>query len=446
MVLSRFGVDRAIGFTILHRAWGLLAGPATLIFVIAFLTPAEQGFYYAFAGVLGLQIFFELGLGFVVMQTVSHLMADLRVEGNVLLGAQASAGRLGRLLADVLRWYGLACAAFIGVILLSGFWFFTQSPGNEQVHWQLPWLLVVPVFGFSILANACFSFLEGMGLVADVAFARLVQSVIGLVALCLLFALGAKLMALVALHAVNLIVSTSWIVWRRGRLLRQVWSQRAPAGAIGWRQEIWPFQWRIAVSWMAGYCGTQVITLILFSRLGPVEAGRFGLTLTALSAVATGATAWVSTKAPRFGSLVAQGRTEELNALFAQAWRGALVFGAAGLLMVLLMVSGLSAADATLGQRFVPLLGLVAMACATLVSIKVSAEATYLRAFRREPYLTLSIVNGAVQAAAATLLVATGSLLAVTLAYAGVSAAVGLAWAHPLFMRLREDYRAETPR
>lgn len=444
MALRWFGVDRAIGLTILHRVWALLAGPATLAFVVAFLTPVEQGFYYAFAGVLGLQIFFELGLGFVVMQTVSHLMADLRIEANVLVGSRASAGRLGRLLADVLRWYGLACVAFIGVIWISGFWFFGRSPGNELVQWQLPWSLLVPVFGMSIVVNACFSFLEGMGLVADVAFARLVQSVLGLVALCVLFALGAKLMALVAFHAVNLVVSTSWIVWRRGHLLRQVWSQRAPAGAIVWSEEIWPFQWRIAVSWMAGYCGTQAITLILFSRLGPVDAGRFGLTLTALSAIATGASAWVSTKAPRFGGLVALGRTEELDALFKQARRGALAFGAAGLIVLLVVVSGLNALDASLGQRFVPMSGLAAMACATLVSIKVSAEATYLRAFRREPYLTLSIVNGAMQAAVAALLMATGSLLAVTLAYAGVSAAVGIAWAHPLFLRLREDYRADS--
>lgn len=446
MVLSRLGIDRAIAFTILHRAWALFAGPATLVFVVAFLAPVEQGFYYAFAGVLGLQVLFELGLGFVVMQTVSHLMADLRIEAGALLGVPASAGRLGRLFADVLRWYGLACVAFIAVILLSGVWFFGRSPGYDQVQWELPWLLVVPVFGLSILANACFSFLEGMGLVADVAIARLVQSVVGLIALCLLLAMGAKLMALVALHSVNLLVSTIWIVWRRGRLLRQVWSQRSPAGAIAWREEVWPFQWRIAVSWTAGYCGSQVITLILFSRLGPVEAGRFGLTLTALGAVATGAAAWVSTKAPRFGGLVAKGRMDELDSVFAQAWRGALSFGAAGLLAVLAVVSALHAVDDSLGQRFVPLLGLLAMACATLVSIKVGAEATYLRAFRSEPYLVLSIVNGAAQVTVALILVTTGSLLAVTLAYAAVSVAVGVAWAHPLFRRLRDEYHASVLR
>jgi hypothetical protein len=131
----------------------------------------------------------------------------------------------------------------------------------------------------------------------------------------------------------------------------------------------------------------------------------------------------------------------ELDALYAQASKVALVVGAAGLAMILVGVGGLTLVDATMAQRFVPLPGLAAMACATLISIRVSAEATYLRAFRREPYLTLSVVNGSVQAAAAAIFATTGSLLAVALSYATVSATIGLAWAHPLFMRLRAEYR-----
>lgn len=444
MSFGGLGFDRAILFTVLNRGWGLIAGPATLVFIVAYLSPVEQGFYYAFAGVLGLQIFFELGLGFVVMQTVSHLMVGLRIDGGELCGDATARGRLGRMLAEVVRWYGFACIAFIAIVILAGGWFLGRAAGSEQVGWQLPWVLVVPVFGLSILANACFSFLEGAGLMAEVAFARLLQSVFGLTALWLMFATGAKLMALVGLHAVNLTIALLWIASRHGRLLRSVWRVRAPSGVIDWRREIWPFQWRIAVSWSAGYFGSQAITLILFDRLGPVDAGRFGLSLTALGAVATGATAWMSTKSPRFGGLVAQRRHAELDALFAQAWRGSMGFGLIGVTVVVAVVAAMLAAHLPMGQRFVPLWGLVAMASATLISIKVSAEATYLRAFRREPYLRLSIVNGLLQAAVAVLLATRGGLLPVTLAYAAVSIAIGMGWAHPLFVRTRQQYTASS--
>lgn len=443
MGLPMLGVDRPIVLTIANRAWGLIAGPATLIFIVAYLTPTEQGFYFAFAGVLGLQIFFELGLGFVVMQTASHFMAGQTLTPDKIIGDAEALGRLGRLLTDLLRWYGVACLAFIALVLFGGGWFLSRTPGSAIVVWQQPWTLVVPVFGLSILANACFSFLEGLGLVADVALARLLQALLSLLCFWVLLALGFKLMALVALHAVNLLIASVWILGRHGRLLRGLIGKRGPIGAIDWGQEIWPFQWRIALSWIAGYCGTQMITLILFARLGPVEAGRFGLSLTALGAVATGATAWVTTKAPRFGGLIAQRRHRELDILFESAYRGALLFGALGVTAIFGVVVVLDLMHLTVSQRFVPLLALMAMAVATLVSIKVSTEATYLRAFRREPYLLLSICTGLIQVAVAALLAGAGSVSHVAVGYALISLSIGLGWAHPLFIRLRSDYQGQ---
>jgi hypothetical protein len=335
--------------------------------------------------------------------------------------------------------------AFIVIVLAGGTWFLGRASGAEQVSWQLAWVLVVPIFGLSILTNASFSFLEGMGFVEDVALARLLQSVIGLLGFWVLLAGGAKLLALVALYSLNLLFSASWILWRRGRLLHGVWAARAAAGVVDWRREIWPFQWRIAVSWMAGYCGSQAIVLILFDRLGPVDAGRFGLSLTAMSAVATGATAWLSTKAPRFGNLVAQQRHGELDAMYTRAWRGAFLVGLFGVLLVCVVVAGLDLAHQPMARRFVPLAGLGAMAAAMLASIRVSAEATYLRAFRREPYLVLSIASGLLQALVALVAAESSNVLVVTIAYAVVGVGIGVLWAHPMFVRLRREYAGRAP-
>lgn len=436
------GVDRAIAITILNRAWGVIAGPATLVFIAAYLTPIEQGFYFAFAGVLGLQIFFELGLGFVVMQTVSHLMAGQTLKANEVIGDASAVGRLGRLLTDLLRWYGLACAAFIVTVMWGGYWFLDRTPASAMVAWQQPWVLVVPIFGLTILANACFSFLEGMGLVADVALARLTQALLGFSSLWIMFFLGFKLMALVAMHAVYLLISSAWILGRHGRLLRNLIKKRATTGAVDWRREIWPFQWRIAVSWMAGYCGTQVITLILFAKLGAVEAGRFGLTITALGVLASGAAAWVSTKAPQFGRLVAGSRFDELDQLYQRAVRGAMIVGIFGSTLILIIVTMLNVLQFSMAERFLPLGAMVALAAATIVSIKVHAEASYLRAFRREPYMWLSVVIGLAQVSLAIFLAERGDVLWVAVGYASVSIVIGLSWAHLLFVRLRREYLA----
>src|SRR4051812_13530006 len=100
MNFSALGVDRAIALTILNRFWSLIAGPITIVFVVAKLTPIEQGFYYAFMSVLGLQVFFELGFGFVILQTVSHLMAQVKISHNELIGDAATQSKIGALLAS----------------------------------------------------------------------------------------------------------------------------------------------------------------------------------------------------------------------------------------------------------------------------------------------------------------------------------------------------------
>lgn len=440
MRLINLGVDRAIAITILNRSWGLIAGPTTLIFIVAYLTPTEQGFYFAFAGILGLQVFFELGLGFVVMQTVSHLMAKQKLSANKVVGGEVEIGRLGRLLTDIVYWYGIVCTAFILIVLLAGYWFLQKTPNNEIVNWELAWLMTVPIFGLSILTNAILSFLEGMGLVAKVALVRLVQALLCYVSLWLMLFYGYKLLALVVFHGINLLVALIWILGNRGSLLWDLIQKRGSPGTINWRIDMWPFQWRIAVSWMAGYCATQLITLILFAKIGAVGAGRFGLTLAALSAIATGASAWVTTKAPRFGNLAANRQFSELWNFYYQAYKGAILVGAFGAVIFIITVASLNILKYTVADRFLSIWAVTALAAATVVGIKVSAEASFLRAFRREPYMRLSITTGLTQVTLAVILTEFNDVTWVAIGYAAVTTGIGLILAKALFLRLRDQY------
>src|ERR1700712_5391903 len=71
------GLDRAVVFTILARGWSSLAGIATLLLIARFLSSAEQGYYYTFGSLVALQMLFELGFSFVILQMASHESAHL---------------------------------------------------------------------------------------------------------------------------------------------------------------------------------------------------------------------------------------------------------------------------------------------------------------------------------------------------------------------------------
>src|SRR5947207_15746766 len=73
----KLGLDRAVGFTVLARGWSSLAGLMTVALIARFLSPHEQGYFYTFGSLIALQIVFELGFAFVILQMASHERAHL---------------------------------------------------------------------------------------------------------------------------------------------------------------------------------------------------------------------------------------------------------------------------------------------------------------------------------------------------------------------------------
>ena len=63
---ERFGIDRAVAFAIIGRGWAALSGLITLMLLTRSLSRNEQGFYFLFNDVLAMQVFFELGLAYVL--------------------------------------------------------------------------------------------------------------------------------------------------------------------------------------------------------------------------------------------------------------------------------------------------------------------------------------------------------------------------------------------
>ena len=58
-LLNKIGVDAAIFYLSLGRILQGAGGLITLLLISRFMTQEEQGFYYTFASVLGIQVFFE---------------------------------------------------------------------------------------------------------------------------------------------------------------------------------------------------------------------------------------------------------------------------------------------------------------------------------------------------------------------------------------------------
>jgi hypothetical protein len=431
------GLDFHVLATLVYRVWTVMAGAVTLLILPLWLTATLQGYYYTFASLLALQVFFELGFNQVIVQLVSHEFAHLTLHPNgEISGDEFHLGRLTSLLVLMRRWYAISAFLFLVIAGSAGSWFFGSKQGGATLRqWLGPWTLLVLATAINLFLSPGLAALEGMGRVGDVARLRFFQSCLGYAGLWILLLSGCGLWASAAISIAAVLCTAVWMR-RKGSIL-SVLARRPidPLRKVRWRSEIFPFQWRIAVSWVSGYFIASLFTPLAFSRFGAVEAGRLGIALTMFSAVSTVGMSWVNAKAPQLAMHIARGERRELNVLFIPlVIRSAAVTTGASILVV-----GLMAMLTILGSSFVsrvaslPVLG--CLAWSTVANTAIFAMAVYMRAHRQEPMLVASIVT-----ALATVILAAGvgarqGVLPMMFLYAAVLTLVTLPWTIMLFRR-----------
>jgi hypothetical protein len=397
------GLDRAVGFTVLARFWGSAAGLVTILLIARFLSPAEQGYYYTFGSLVALQVIFELGFSYVILQMASHERARLSISADYeITGDSLAHARLASVIQKSVRWYSVAAVLLAATLVPAGFHFFsTHQHAGPAVFWRFPWCFAALMAALNFQIDPLLSFLEGCGYVSDVARLRFMQSVTGS-----LLAWGALAShhGLFAPSMMLLGMASTALIWVAGRhkLLLGLLRYHTGTDRIRWTEEVWPFQWRIAVSWFCGYFIYWLFNPVLFAYRGPVEAGQMGMTLSLVNAIQNIAVSWVSTKSAPFGTLIARKEYGTLDYTFFQALRQTFVVALAGAVTAWLGCVFLNIAHLRFAQRLLDPFSLGLLLIYMMVNVIVFAEAFYLRAHKQEVFFINSVV-GAVTVTITTL-------------------------------------------
>lgn len=436
------GLDRAVGFTVLARFWSSAAGLVTVALIARFLSPAQQGYYYTFGSLVALQIVFELGFSFVILQLASHERAELSISSDYeISGDPIAHARLASVIQKSVRWYSVAAVIMAGTLLPVGFYFFsTHQHAGQTVSWQLPWCFAALMAALNFQIDPFLSFLEGCGYVPEVARLRFMQSATGsLLAWIVLInhrGLFAPSMMLFGMASASLV----WLTGKR-KLLFGLLRHHAGMHRIRWNHEVWPFQWRIAVSWLSGYFLFWIFNPVLFAFRGPVEAGRMGMSLSLANAIQAIAVSWVSTKSAPFGTLIARKEYRRLDQTFFQALRQSFTVSLAGALTAWLGCIYLNLQHFSFAQRLLDPLSLGILLLYMIVNVIISSEAYYLRAHKQEVFFVNSVV-GAVAVTVCTVIFgrrygAMGIVVSTCLLNWG-----GLVWATYKFRKYRRLWHA----
>lgn len=393
------GIDRAIMYTLFTRIIQGGSGVISVLFIARFLTKSEQGYYYTFGSILAIQIFFELGLNGIITQYVAHENSHLSWSNNFeLIGDIKYKSRLSSILHLCIKWFSIISILLLSALLISGLFFFThfENKESEEITWKIPWTILACSTSLTFILTPLLAFLEGLDKVKEVAKIRLYQQIGYLIVFFTLMYYGAKLYSGAIASMLSFCIGISIIIVKYKQLLVNIWKQKVADWVINYLREIFPYQWRIALSWMSGFFIFQLFNPVLFATEGPVVAGQMGMSLAVLNGLSGVSMSWITTKVPVFSKYIAQKAYETLDDLFNKTLKQIQFINIGGLIIFILTIFCLQYFELGIANRFLPLFPLILLSITVFINQMVFAWATYLRCHKKEPFLINSIAGGIV--------------------------------------------------
>ena len=255
-IAKKMGVDKAIAYSSGARVIQGFTGVGSMFFISTFLTGVEQGFYFTFGSILAIQVFFELGLTGIMTQYVAHEASHLTLdENNVYQGEERYRSRLASLVHFCVKWYAVLAVLIFVFLNIIGYIYFNKFGDNqgETVVWLTPWLLISIATAIQLFVSPLTSILTGLGFVKQTSKISFFQQLITPLCTWAGLACGFKLYVTGIAYLIN--VSIWFLLTQRQRLLtvlKNLWNTSI-SERVAYMAEIFPYQWRIALSWVSGY-------------------------------------------------------------------------------------------------------------------------------------------------------------------------------------------------
>ena len=385
--------DPEVNFTVLFRLSQALFGLSLVLLIPLYLDPIEQGLYFTFLSLTAAQVFFELGLNQVIIQSVSSYKGII-ASSRPLFDKAIQARNLIALHEKLFQIYLVLSILFFLIISPIGYFTFNNVQGLLIESWLAPWIILVFFTAVNLFLSPFLSFHEGLGRVRQVYKLRVIQTVIGASASIVLLILDFKLYSFLALPIACSVISFVWIRFNLYHLLdyRQLASSQI-VGHFSWFKEIFSLQWRVSLSWISGYFIFHFLQPIIFYFYGPIIAGQFGISFSILKAASNLSISWISPKLPELSRLFFSNNKPLMNKVF---YRYAFYVMA----ITFLLLTGLNVAyvllvmlDQEITSRFLSQDLFLVLSLVSFIDVYVFCLAVYTRAHREEPFFVISLFS-----------------------------------------------------
>lgn len=400
-IAHKIGLDKAIAYTSGNGVINALIGILSVVIYASCLTKEEQGYYYTFVSVMTIQGFFELGFTGIMTQFVAYEHAHLTwgIDGLILLGERKYLSRLASLLHICIKWYAIVAVLFLITLQIAGTFFFQEYGKDEGIEWKTPWLIISIINAWGLFIAPLFSFIRGMDFVKEMAKMGFYRTIVNTIVLWCCLLLGLKLYSMAFAAIVSaLYVIIYFMTHKFSKILLYVWKVDVQE-KVSYMKEIFPYQWKIAMSWISGYFVFNFMNPVIFATVGSVAAGQFGMSLSVLNQIRNFSMSWIGTKIPLMSRLIALKDYIQLDKIFNRTVKQEILVCVSLLALFWITIfflneSQLSFNNTILAERFLPYCPLFLVSIPVVFQAVTDNFATYLRCHKKEPFLVYSIVNG----------------------------------------------------
>lgn len=442
------GVDKAIAYSSGARVIQGFTGVGSMFFISTFLTGVEQGFYFTFGSILALQVFFELGLTGIMTQYVAHEASHLTLDENaVYQGEEKYKSRLASLVRFCMKWYAVIASLLFFFLLVAGYVYFNKygSQQDEAVDWWTPWILICIGTAIKMFQSPLNSIVTGLGFVKETSKIGFWQQIIIPTFTWIGLACGFKL------YVTGISYILSVILWQAMAIRMGLWRivinllKVNVIERVAYMSEIFPYQWKIALSWVSGYFIFQLFNPVLFATEGAVVAGQMGMTLQALNAIQSFSLSWLNTKVPLYSKLIALRDFKQLDSIFIKTLKEMSSICLALLasfyfFIVVLRLTRFEMNGTIFAECFLDYFPMLLMMIPVFESQFVNSWATYLRCHKQEPMLYQSVVMGISSCLSTFILGRIFGLYGIVIGYFCICTFVSLPWAYYIFSHKKNKW------
>lgn len=318
-LLRRFGINGAVTYAMAAKLWQIPSGAITAMLLTLTFSASDRGIYFLILTFTGLQGLADAGLLNTLLHASSHEAASSRFDvRGFLRTTNVSRNRLAGIYRFAVLWYSIAAVFLVAIGVFAG-WILLWRRGMETVG--MPPLVVAMLLAGAVFAlSPLVAILEGCNQIKAVNRYRLLQITSGSLAVWACMSLGAGIWTAAVAIAIQLVWELMLVLRSYGAFFSQL--RRTVGAGFNWKSEIWPLQWRIGIQSIAYYLAFLPIYPVLFDAEGAERAGQYGLTWQVISSLLMVSYAYLRTRSPEFGRLIAEGRRDQSNSAFRQVTIG----------------------------------------------------------------------------------------------------------------------------